>query len=516
MLGLTPDAIAKVLTIYLPLLLAALIVPFLCRGVAEELPLSGYPIASVKGKGPKLSWLLDGRRLVREAQKNFSGQPFQVLTATGPKLILPNKYINELKSHPSLNATKSLFQDFFGHFHGFEPMALGSSGDNTIPNAVRTKMMPALGHITEAMADEATYSLSDICGVINDWKIITPKEMILRIVCRLTSRALVGQPLCRNEQWLAITQSYTEDLVTATILLRMVPSFIRHVVYWLIPQCWACRRAVQSARKLITLEVKRFQRNPNKDDKKDIESTQGAGTTAWIYNALRGREFDYPCAQLLLTFASVHTTTSVLTQAILDLCDRPELARKLREEVITMAGSHGSVKSTLPNLKLMDSFFKESQRFSPFVLTTMHRFVEENITLSDGMFLPKGTRIQFMTNFDNIETYNKPELFDAERFFKKRQQLGMENSGQFATTASDYTLFGHGKHACPGRFMAINALKILLSHFLLKYEWRLVHGEKLPPPISFDASAVINPSFKIEIRKRTAEIDIDRLWSVRN
>src|SRR5579871_6099626 len=36
----------------------------------------------------------------------------------------------------------------------------------------------------------------------------------------------------------------------------------------------------------------------------------------------------------------------------------------------------------------------------------------------------------------------------------------------------NYLIFGLGKHACPGRFFAINEIKIALHHLLLKYDIR--------------------------------------------
>jgi cytochrome P450 len=53
------------------------------------------------------------------------------------------------------------------------------------------------------------------------------------------------------------------------------------------------------------------------------------------------------------------------------------------------------------------------------------------------------------------EIYPDPEVFDGFRFSKLRES---EESGsakfQVVTTSLDYLPFGHGRHACPGRFFA--------------------------------------------------------------
>jgi gliotoxin biosynthesis cytochrome P450 monooxygenase len=64
-----------------------------------------------------------------------------------------------------------------------------------------------------------------------------------------------------------------------------------------------------------------------------------------------------------------------VTHAILDLVTRPEYIQPLREEVdriirqdgydVTGDGSMNLKKSSIPKLRLLDSFMKESQRMSP-------------------------------------------------------------------------------------------------------------------------------------------------------
>jgi cytochrome P450 len=38
------------------------------------------------------------------------------------------------------------------------------------------------------------------------------------------------------------------------------------------------------------------------------------------------------------------------------------------------------------------------------------------------------------------------------------------------STSADYLSFGHGRHACPGRFFAANELKLLLAYMVLNYD----------------------------------------------
>lgn len=142
----------------------------------------------------------------------------------------------------------------------------------------------------------------------------------------------------------------------------------------------------------------------------------------------------------------------------------------------------------------------------------MHRYVERDLELSDGTVLPKGARIAVGSRYLDPSLYPEPERFDAGRFLRMRQQAGQEHGWQFVTTTPAYMLFGHGQHACPGRFFASNEVKIALCHFLLKYDWRFVPGEGgRPAGRSFEANRGVDPGAKVQARRRTPEIDLDRL-----
>ncbi|KAL7269164.1 hypothetical protein RUND412_008185 [Rhizina undulata] len=42
----------------------------------------------------------------------------------------------------------------------------------------------------------------------------------------------------------------------------------------------------------------------------------------------------------------------------------------------------------------------------------------------------------------------------------------------------EYLAFGHGKHPCPGRFFAVNELKLLMSYIILNYDFKVQSGKR--------------------------------------
>jgi gliotoxin biosynthesis cytochrome P450 monooxygenase len=157
----------------------------------------------------------------------------------------------------------------------------------------------------------------------------------------------------------------------------------------------------------------------------------------------------------------------------------------------------------------------------------MARLTTAPISLSTGHTIPKGTRICFpahaihnsplTTTFSpsyNPPSAKPPSEFDGFRFYKLRTMEGKENRHQFVTTSVDSLTFGHGSHACPGRFFASNEMKVVLVELLRHWEFRLkgdVEGvggvDKRPRRLYGELSILPDPRAEIEVRRRKVEKD---------
>jgi cytochrome P450 len=91
-----------------------------------------------------------------------------------------------------------------------------------------------------------------------------------------------------------------------------------------------------------------------------------------------------------------------------------------------------------------------------------------------------------------------------------RSKAGNENVAQFVSTSATHLGFGHGEHACPGRFFASNEVKIIMCHILLKYDWELIEG-KHPKRMAYGWVLAADHSAPIRVRRRKEELDIDSL-----
>jgi len=73
------------------------------------------------------------------------------------------------------------------------------------------------------------------------------------------------------------------------------------------------------------------------------------------------------------------------------------------------------------------------------------------------------------------------------------------------STSADYQPFGHGRHACPGRFFAANELKLLLAYMVLNYDIELL--EKRPEGQWVGQVALPPMKATIKVRRRNVNAE---------
>lgn len=105
------------------------------------------------------------------------------------------------------------------------------------------------------------------------------------------------------------------------------------------------------------------------------------------------------------------------------------------------------------------------------------RLALQDWQLSDGTQIPKGTLLfqNELPMYQDANNYEHPEEFDPWRMHRRRQQDGEADKHQFVMTTAKHLHFGHGKHACPGRFFASNEIKVLMALITMRYDIRLTN-----------------------------------------
>lgn len=139
----------------------------------------------------------------------------------------------------------------------------------------------------------------------------------------------------------------------------------------------------------------------------------------------------------------------------------------------------------------------------------MARVVTESLTLQDGTHFKKGARLGVTsTHFREASIYENPEVWDPYRFVRMRDDPAKQNMAHLVSTTPEHNAFGHGQHACPGRFFAANEIKVALLGILIKYDFELPDNAD-PRVYESGVSLVSDPMVSLRFRRREAEIDLD-------
>ncbi|KAG6071489.1 hypothetical protein E4U30_007686 [Claviceps sp. LM220 group G6] len=105
--------------------------------------------------------------------------------------------------------------------------------------------------------------------------------------------------------------------------------------------------------------------------------------------------------------------------------------------------------------------------------------------------------------FDDALLY-KPFRYTSMEETQDRDTLGgsRKTLGQYTMTATSeqHLPFGHGRHACPGRFFVSYEIKMLLAHLLTNYDIKMLGKRPLTTYVGLNPIPPIGAC--IEIRKR--------------
>ncbi|OXV10694.1 hypothetical protein Egran_01545, partial [Elaphomyces granulatus] len=339
----------------------------------------------------------------------------------------------ELKGENRLSLSKSLAHDLRAHIPGFDPFKESFFGHGVHRDAIRAKLTQNLGKVTESLSKETSDALSDLFTDNPDWHEVLPKQLILRVIIRVSALILLGPEASRNADYCRVTVQYAVNMMLASQALRSWPRFLQPLVHWFLPSCRRLRALMREARNII---------QPLVDKKRTGD--------------ISGRPSDNLVNHFTDSFRLVLASIQVLTH----------------------------------------------------VTVSMRRRALEDIRLHDGLEIPKGAFIGVSTHrMWDPTIYPEPEKFDGYRFLKRSQIQGHEKDSQFAATSVDHMGFGYGNQACPGRFFAVDVIKIVFCHLLLKYDWKLQEGYK-PVVLEVGVSFLMDPKTKLLVRRRQEEIPI--------
>ncbi|KAK3296554.1 cytochrome P450 [Chaetomium fimeti] len=386
-------------------------------------PKLDIPYLQFEGDNSLLRYLNDTRSLMRKGYAEYTKQGkafamFNHVDFQSPLVILPPKYLEEVRSAPQ---TKLSF-----------PMSL--------------------------------------------------EKFLLNVFSRITARSLVGPELCDRQEWQDIILGFTNSAFKAShgVRARYHP-WTRWMAKYLdgdVKDVYRYRRQAGNLLRPILEARKAEYRTRAKGEKGKHEDG-----IQWILDAYHSTGSTLTPDKLaqdefIITIASIHSSAATALSILYDLMDRPESLAELQEEISKVLKQYGTwTRQSLAALRIMDSFMKESQRVHTLQQLTLQRMAVEPFTFKDGLHLPAGTQIALPNEMISLDPdlHEDADTFDPKRFLRKREKID-PNKFHFASISEDMLPFGSGLHACPGRFLAQDVMKLMFIHLLTRYEFKYPEG----------------------------------------
>ena len=183
------------------------------------------------------------------------------------------------------------------------------------------------------------------------------------IISQISTRIFLGPELSQDGEWQVNTKEYTAKVFQALRVIRGWPEWSRPYVHWFLKDCREARRLSKRAKEIIEpIAAKRLE-NVALAEKGLADMPNDA--IAWAYQTAKGQDYHVAHLQLALSMASVHTTSDLFSNVLLQLCRHPEWIEPLRQEASDVLTKGGYEKTSLYRMKLADSVMKETQRIKP-------------------------------------------------------------------------------------------------------------------------------------------------------
>ncbi|OAL27831.1 hypothetical protein AYO20_09684 [Fonsecaea nubica] len=455
-------------------------------------------------KGEKedaMKFVENGHKVIMEGadtvQYTRQGLNWMMRTPEGGQFVVHPKFVEELRSAKetdlhNLPANNDLMQTRHTMHKDLE-------WDQYHFNVVSKQLTHSLGPGLPEIVDECKGAFATEIGHPEDWKSVHMYPTAFNIVTRTANRLLFGKELARDPSFLKMAIEYSECFFGGANMVRHYPEWMKPLV--LRFRTGLAQQTAIANEKLIPVlkqRLKDMERAKKENRWAEYEKTKPADTIQWVLDITPPEKMNLKVVTLRLVHiltAAVHTSSVTFLNTMYDLAAHPEVLDELRQEINDVFASENGLwrKQGLTKLVKMDSFIKESARFHPFQAGTMDRIAMRDYTLSDGTFVPKGTYMLTPSSAANLDPDvwgPDAEKFDPWRFQRMRQAPGQETLHSMVQTTPNFTFFGHGKHACPGRFFAVNEIKVLLTYTLVHYDVKYPPNAPTPEMMWFSGKTM--------------------------
>lgn len=288
--------------------------------------------------------------------------------------------------------------------------------------------------------------------------------------------------------------------------MRFVPSFLQPILVWLVPAKWRLRQGWKDMERFVVPEVHRRSR--------DMADNTSSDLISWM---VRDGSTAIDADPVILTrlvgavaAGGTYSTANFVSRVVSDLRANPEVLAAVRQEIRSKDAELGGRAnwdfSTYARLEKLESVMKETSRLAPGSLLVYSRVLQGDASLAGGEIeLKKGQFVTVSSHNHSIDpaVFPDPYAYKGLRFYDNDRTLHRAPR-PFHSLDGDILTWGAGRWACPGRFIATIAAKVLLVKILDEYDFEFYRGRE-PPNTVIHEFGFWHPSNKMRVRRRRAD-----------
>ncbi|KAK3318107.1 cytochrome P450 [Apodospora peruviana] len=398
---------------------------------------------------------------------------------------------------------------------------------------VRTKLFNAFESMAADVGDELTHALDMHFGTDTErWNEIDLVETLNKVTAQIAGRFTVGLPLCRDKDYIDASCEATDDFMVVAGAVRAMPHILRPLVGSAMGLWYQSKinRMKALFEPLYRERIGMLKDESGREEPNDYLQIMFRYAAEHRKDELAS--LDIMTRRLIIAnFGSIHQPSLLIANTLLNLIDSDaqfNTIATLQDELTDVFGVCPNPKEgpnimdhrvwtrvNVNRLDKADSLMRETARLHTFGSRAILRKVipKEGVTTDAGVHLPHGRCVSFMAHPVQMDkdAFDDPEVFDPFRFVRMREAVvdakkqmpdvadqkdavemtttTIENIGaadseyhsevaraaragplRFVTTGPNNLTFGHGRHACPGRFVVDFQLKMVIAHVITRYE----------------------------------------------
>ncbi|ORX59008.1 cytochrome P450 [Hesseltinella vesiculosa] len=364
---------------------------------------------------------------------------------------------------------------------------------SNVADVAKKYLNPYLGHYVPRAIDYFQLALEEKIGSIPDSGMVIPHvfPFIHHLVAKSSASIFIGTRLAEDNDLLGALNELMVN-VNAEIApkpwLEPFPSLMKLRMYWIGKTSPLVKRYRKQVSRVLRPEIERrmaaLKQNDSSWERPDdilqrmlenYDAPPHVDTTEYVMAWLT-----------FLIFVGVNTTTENTSLVLCRMLQHPTIADELYKEQVDVLESLGAdsqqgpavfTRDILNRMPKLDSLIRETGRAKNIYLHMPHcNTSNQTIVLSSGAVVPPGKNVII----DSYASHNDPVAQNAQDL-DQFQPFRFVNQDKLATKAGeDFLFFGMGKHGCPGRWFAVQQMKIILSILIQSYHFETIDAIVLP------------------------------------